>query len=147
MKICFIIFIFLFVIGSCGIKTNSSTAPQTLKGTSWTSQFYHYCNYYRFDTDSTGQSESGQVAWSCPVDTLALGISGDHILYENPVAFKYQITDTVLTIEYIDKNSDLVIQKDVFYYRSERKGWVSNQEYNYGFECLNEGKKREKFCP
>lgn len=80
---------------------NYSNVPQTLKGTKWTSRFYYYCNYYYFETDSTGFSEDGQVAWSCPIDTLALGISGDKILYSDQREFKYNLSDTILTIKYV----------------------------------------------
>ena len=140
-----LIFIISLLFLSFGLKYNISTTPHTLKGTTWFSQFYHYCNFYRFETDSTGYKESGQVAWSCPVDTLALGISGDHILYEDPVAFKYEITDTVLVIEYLDKNSNEDHQKELFYYRSEYKDWISKYEYTYGFEYLKEGEKRVRY--
>ena len=130
---------------SCGIKSPYSKVPQTLKGTGWSSQFYHYCNFYHFDTDSTGYIESGQVAWSCPVDTLALGISGDQILYQNPVKFRYQIKDSVLVIEYYGTKSKEDELKDKFYYRPQRNDWISYHEYSYGRECLRMGEKIEFF--
>lgn len=116
-----------------------SNVPETLKGTTWTSQFYHYCNFYQFETDSTGFSQDGQVAWSCPVDTVALGISEDQILYSDPEKFKYEIKDTVLTIAYDG------VHKKVFYYRANYKDWISEYEFVYGKECLRRGDRKELF--
>ncbi len=139
-----IILISLISLGLVNEVDNHSTVPKTLKGTNWTSQFFHYCNNYYFDSDSTGFSEDGQVAWSYPVDTLELGISSDDILYANPEKFKYDITDTILTIEYLTFDSKSFYER-VFYFRPKYSDWISEYEYVYGRECLREGEKKEKF--
>jgi len=123
----------------------NAIVPKTLEGKSYTSQFYHYCNYYHFKTDSTGFSESGQVAWSCPVDTISLGISGDEILYAYPQEFKYKIKDTTLTIEYLIQESDEDNYQNVFYFRPKYNDWISEYEYAYGKECLKVGEKKGRF--
>ena len=124
---------------------NYSNFPQTLKGSKWTSQFYFYCNYYYFETDSTGFSEDGQVAWSCPIDTLALGISGNKILYCGQSRFKYYLSDTMLTIEYLTLRSDNTINRRVFFYRPEYSDWISEYEYVYGKEVLRKRERIEQF--
>lgn len=120
---------------------NNSNIPQTLKGTNWASHFYHYCNFYHFETDSTGYSEDGQMASSLPIDTLALGVSGNEILYGIPEKFKYDITDTVLTINYLTRNPNDTVFTRVFYFRPEKSEWVSEYEYAYGKEYLRKGVK------
>lgn len=131
---------------SCGGDNNDDLiAPQTLKGTSWTSQFHHYCNFYRFETDSTGFIENGQVAWSCPVDTLALVVSGNDILYDDPKKFIYKISDSILIIENLVNESRDEANRNIFYYRPEENRWVSEHEYVYGKEYLESGEKKEKF--
>ena len=97
-----IFFSLIFSLWKVEINSDFPEVPKSLKGTNWYSQFYHYHNNYYFKTDSTGSSEDGQVALSCPIDTTALGISGDTIIYSNPEKFKYKITDTILRIEYLD---------------------------------------------
>ena len=142
-----IILIVLFFVSYSGLskKYNISIPPTTLKGTNWTSLFYHYCNNYHFDTDSTGFSEDGQVAWSCPVDTTALGISENEILYSDPQKFKYDISDTILTIEYLTWKPNNNVYKRIFFYRPQYDDWISEYEYAYGKECLKKGKRKEKF--
>ena len=124
---------------------NYSNVPQTLKGTKWTSRFYYYCNYYYFETDSTGFSEDGQVAWSCPIDTLALGISGDKILYSDQREFKYNLSDTILTIKYVSMSPNETKKTRIFYFRFEHNEWISEYEYVYGKEILIKGERIELF--
>jgi len=113
--------------------------PQTLKGTNWQSQFYHYQNRYHFVTDSTGFAVAGQFAWGCPVDTTRLGISGEDILYTTPQAFMYHIVDRVLKISYqADNAADREASADIFHYRPARGDWIADHEYAYGRECLSQ---------
>lgn len=84
------------------------------------------------------------MASSCPIDTLALGISGNEIIYTNPEKFRYNIADTVLTMEYLTWKSNDTIQYRVFYYRSEYDDWISEYEYTYGKECLRQRERIEK---
>jgi len=120
--------------------------PTSLAGTSWNSRFYHYCNFYVFETDSTGYSQDGQTAWSMAVDTVALGIGDDHFMYDNPKAFKYKIIDTMLTISYHHANgtNDEHDTRE-FYHRPKHGDWVSVYEYSYGAEVLRQGVKEEKY--
>ena len=125
-------------------KTNlNPKVSKILKGTNWTSQFYHYCNYYHFSTDSTGYSEDGQVGWSCPVDSTNLRFSGNEILYENQKNFKYEIVDTTLVIEYLNWRPHNTTYQRVFHYRPKHHDWISEYEYAYGKECLKKGEKKE----
>jgi len=122
----------------------------TLKGTNWASDFYHYHRNYFFETDSTGYFEHGQLAWSLPIDTVALKISGNQILYEEPESFKYSITDTTLTIEYFKKDSAGLASRQVFYLEkrdNNRYVWRANQEFTYGREYLFLENRVEIFEP
>ena len=140
-----IFFSLIFSLWKVEINSDFPEVPKSLKGTNWYSQFYHYHNNYYFKTDSTGSSEDGQVALSCPIDTTALGISGDTIIYSNPEKFKYKITDTILRIEYLDWRPNDTIYSRVFYFRRKHGDWISEYEYAYGNEYLKIGKRTEIF--
>ncbi len=130
--------IVLFLSSSCG-NLNSPTENETkpsLSESVWASEFYYYHNQYFFLTDSTGYSRDGQLAWSCPIDTTALQISGDSILYGDNDTFKYSLIDTVLTIKYQSPNSDGTFYTRVFHRRQSDSAFVSNYEYTYGKEVL-----------
>lgn len=122
--------------------------PDKLKGTSWESDFYHYHNNYFFKTDSTGYSEDGQLAWSCPIDTVALHISGDSILILNKSSFTYTLKDTLLMIRYTDPHHAETDTTRTFYMEKDLEGvtLVSLYEYTYGREVLrkkgNKAKRR-----
>lgn len=119
--------------------------PTSLKGTNWTSHFYHYHNNYFFDSDSTGFSEDGQMKWSLPIDTIASGNSGDSIIYDDPKKFKYNIVDTILTIEYLTWKPNNIAENRVFVYRSKSADWISEYEYAYGKECLKQAERAEEY--
>ncbi len=140
-----VVSLLILLIGGWKISSKDAEIPITLKGTNWVSHFYHYHNNYFFETDSTGFSEDGQMAWSCTIDTVALGISGDEILYANPEKFKYTIGDSTLTIEYLNWRPQDSVYTRVFYFRSQNNDWLSDYEYVYGKECLRQGVRVETF--
>jgi hypothetical protein len=141
-----------FSIASC--NTNSSVQkpipPEeqnkeiSLEKTNWNSQFYHYSNFYHFETDEAGYSDDGQVAWSCPIDLKAQKIRGNKILYAGQVQFHYQIEKDTLTIDYLYKDADHSKSR-VFTYRKKYKDWISVNSYTYGFEVLKQGEQKLDF--
>lgn len=142
MKSFILIFLTFASLGLIQVD-NAKNVPSSLSGTNWTARFYYYHNNYKFLTDSTGIFEAGRVAWSCPVDTVALGIPGNKILYNDPLPFNYQIIDSVLFITFPDiKDKSL---NKIFDYHSESKIWCSKHEYVYGKECLYQESRVELF--
>lgn len=117
-----------------------SVSPENLlKGTLWSSDFYHYHNNYYFITDSTGYWQQGQYLWSTPVDPALYNNSRDSIAYNDNSPFKYTLRDTVLT--FLDIN-DTTGQKgkSVFYLSPVKNGkpiFVSAEMYAYGSEILH----------
>lgn len=145
-KIQIIILIFIsFSFWGFNLAENDITVPKSLKGTNWNSQFHHYCNFYHFETDSTGYSIDGQVAWSTPIDTINDGISKNKVVYDDPVSFRYVIQDSSLIINYQVTGSNDGQNQRIFNFRIEHKDWLSEYEYAYGRECMREGEKIEEF--
>lgn len=103
----------------------------SLVNTIWTSSFYHYANYYAFLTNNKGFKLQGQVDWSCPIDTLTLGISGDKYLYGDTLFFTYTLKDSSLTIHYLSES-----EIDTFFLESSKNRWTGIREYVYGNEVL-----------
>lgn len=139
-----IIFLLSIVFWGCKAKESKREKAKTLKGTEWTSRFFNYCNYYCFTTDSTGFSEDGRVANSfpIPIDTSVPEYGETEIVYNEPEKFKYNISDTVLTIVYINwKPHDKVYQR-IFHYDSIENAWISEHEYVYGREWMYKGQKK-----
>lgn len=130
----------LLLIAGCSIEKNERSQnrsfPTTLKNHQYSSEFYHYVNYYHFETDSTGYSEDGQLFWSIGLDTTGRSSALDSVLYEEGDPFDYTIHDSTLTIRYTapdHPDTDLV---RTFYYQSTDKVWISEHEYAYGKEYL-----------
>lgn len=120
--------------------------PTTLKGTSYSSRFYYYCNFYVFETDSTGYSQDGQTARSMAVDTVALGISSDEILYDDARDFTYKVVNDVLVITYKHlSNPENQDHTREFAFLHEHSDWISLHEYAYGHEVLSVGNKIQRF--
>ncbi len=113
-------------------------APQTLNGQQFASEFYHYVNYYSFETDSTGFSENGQLFWSIALDTTSRSAAMDSVMYEYPEAFRYSIIDSVLTIEYTSPDHPDTDHFRVFHFNCKKKQWIGTHEYAYGREYLQE---------
>jgi hypothetical protein len=135
------------VIAGCSRPGEAGNAEKeyqkkfSLKGTEWVSEFYHYRNKYYFETDSTGYAQHGQFAWSCPVDTIALGITGDSILYSNNEPFRYWLNDTVLQLQFLSAlGPDR--RKFYLYMQEEQQRFRSDHEYSYGREYLDQEKNR-----
>ncbi len=124
-----------------GMKPKSDF-PKTLKGTNWNSQFSYYSNFYHFDSDSTGYSEDGQVAWSFPIDSSTLGDAKDSIIYLDRKLFNYHIEDSTLTIDYPSWKINDTLVKRVFHFNPKKQAWCSDYEYTYGREWLKEGEKK-----
>lgn len=112
---------------------------KSLKGTKWNSHFYYYHNFYSFETDSTGYFEDGRIAWSCPLDLEKLNIPENEILYETPIDFKYQVTDSSLILNYKVNHSEKKLDSRSFILHEELDRWVSTYEYAYGKEVLRKG--------
>lgn len=118
-----------------------------LKGTQWTSDFYHYHNNYYFVTDSTGFSQDGQYLWSTPVEPALYNNSRDSIGYENDEPFRYSFKDTVLIIKYLSAGQDTLNGHRVFYLQkseSDKIVFRSDYEYTYGREYLILKKSADK---
>ena len=117
-----------------------------LKGTLWTSDFYHYHNNYFFETDSTGYSQAGRFAWSCSVDTLAKGISNDSILYDDDKLFRYFLKDSILTIKHFSTGRDANNDERIFHLRkyTDTIYFISEYQYSYGREGLEFKKRLDK---
>jgi hypothetical protein len=135
MKASITIFIFL-IFTACNKSTSESNErdiKNILAGTYWASDFYHYHNCYTFLTDSSGTSKDGQFAWRVPIDSSLITHS-DSILYSDEIPFRYTLIDSVLTINYDQKESDRI-----FYQKNnkDRIFFVSDYEYAYGKEILN----------
>lgn len=119
--------------------TGDFNTPE-MKGTTWSSEFYHYANFYCFETDSTGYSLDGQLAASIPIDTVEAGVSGNTIVYGDKTPFNYKIVGTGLTIYYPENKT-----KRRYFYRNDFEDWCSFQEYAYGRECLSQGEQIKTF--
>lgn len=117
-------------------ETDTFCAPQTLNGSQFASEFYHYVNYYSFETDSTGFSENGQLFWSIGLDTTGRSSAQDSVMYEYPEPFRYFIVDSVLTIEYTSPNHPDTDLFRIFHYNCNQKQWIGTHEYAYGREYL-----------
>ena len=122
------------------VETNSESfcAPQTLSETQFSSAFFHYVNYYSFETDSSGFSENGQLVWSIGLDPEKYADAMDSVFYEVPAPFRYSISDSVLTIEYTNPDHPKTDQFRIFHYNCDEKQWIGIHEYAYGREYLNE---------
>jgi len=116
----------------------SFCAPQTLKGKQFSSEFFHYVNYYSFQTDSTGFSENGQLVWSIGLDPDKYTDAMDSVYYEYPAPFRYTIVDSVLTITYTDPEHPKTDQFRIFHFNCAEKQWIGTHEYAYGREYLEE---------
>ena len=144
------IFVLLISLYSCHSPTQKPTqkkvAVQSLAYTKWNSQFYQYNNFYHFTDKSTGYSQDGQVAWSCPIDLEANKIPGNKILYNEKESFTYEIKDSKLTIHYLNRDTSQTPREDrVFSYRKKYDDWISDYTYVYGSEILQAGKRNEFF--
>jgi hypothetical protein len=127
-----LILFFLLLLGACH-SDKSIANKNSLKGSIWTSDFFHYHNIYRFTTDSTGFSRDGQYLWSTPVDPASYNNSRDSIAYEEDGSFRYVFKDSVLTLNYASNDPR------VFYVQTTKSGYVefrSAIEYTYGHEYL-----------
>ncbi len=145
----FLIATFVFILGWKGCNflgriignQFSKKYELTLKGTHWTSEFYHYKNKYFFQTDSTGYSEDGQYCWSAPIDPTLYNNSRDSVAYQGPDTFRYSLKDTILILTYgpIDTASN----QRIFHLQKDTDGisFVSEYEYAYGTEVLYKKKK------
>jgi len=125
-------------------EESDNSVMKTLKGTKWNSEFYHYHNFYHFQTDSSGYFDDGQVAWSCPIDLKAQKIPEDKILYSGKQPFRYQIERNKLTIVYKVPN-DKKSKNRIFTYRQNEKDWISVYKYTYGNEVIQPGEREEFF--
>lgn len=143
-------FIVLTLFISCAEnagKTKSAQkgpAQNILKGSLWTSEFYHYHNNYYFVTDSTGLSQDGQYLWSTPVDPALYNNSHDSITYNETRPFKYSLIDTVLTLSYRTLPQDSITEQRFFYLRNAANNtpyFTSQSQYAYGPERIELKKK------
>jgi hypothetical protein len=146
------LFLFLICIYSCNSPTQKPTPKETvekelsLEKTKWNSQFYQYNNFYHFTDKSNGYSQDGQVAWGCPIDLEANKIPGNKILYNEKEAFTYEITNSKLTIHYLNRDTSQTPMEDrVFSHRKKYQDWISDYTYVYGSEILQAGKRNEFF--
>lgn len=134
------------LLASCsGIEDKTTDAELKsesvrLKGTKWNSQFYYYNNFYHFETDSTGFSDDGQVAWSCPIDLKKENIPENKILYSGVQKFSYKIKTDTLIIDYGNAEKEGSNLR-VFIYRKTYKDWISEEAYAYGNEVLKPGER------
>lgn len=119
-------------------------SPESLKNTEWNSQFYHYANFYVFETDSTGYFQDGQVGWSTGIDPQKLVGSEDKVFYNDSVQFTYALKNNVLTITYPQEEDGSEMAYRIFDFRSEDQHWVSQYEYAYGKEVLMTGERLEQ---
>ena len=131
-------------MGILSLRAKEEQNPlKSLRETSWTSQFNYYSNYYYFDSDSTGFSQDGQVAWSCPITpSLVNEKNKDSIIYTDKERFIYHIKDSTLFIKYPDWKINDTIVKRAFRYNSTEKAWGSIYKYSYGREWLTLGTKK-----
>lgn len=139
------IFLLLISLHSCHSPTQNPAPKEiSLKSTQWNSQFYIHNNFYHFTGKSSGYSEDGNVAWSCPIDLEAHKIPGNKIIYGNKAAFTYAIKDSKLTIHYLNRDTTQTPLEDrVFNYRKKYADWISEDVYTYGSEVLRPGKRNE----
>lgn len=120
-------------------QANVNSKMNILKGTLWTSDFYHYHNNYYFITDSTGFSQDGQFLWSTAIDPSLYNNSRDSIGYDDDQPFKYSLKDTVLTIKYSSADNNTINDHRIFYLQkgdSDKILFISAYEYSYGHEGL-----------
>ncbi len=135
----FISTVILFLSASCG-QTNlgeDSKTKNSLQGTVWASEFYYYRNQYLFETDSTGYSQDGQLAWSTIFgQDISNHIPQDSILYFDNDTFKYSLIDSVLIVKYPSADHDSTNDTRIFHRRLKDCAFVSEYEYAYGREVL-----------
>ncbi|MCD6069216.1 MAG: hypothetical protein K0S33_4042 [Bacteroidetes bacterium] len=136
---CILLLGFFAAIHSGSAQKASNNAPVRLKGTHWSSDFFHYHNDYFFVSDSSGYSLNGQWSWSLPDDSAVVN-QKDSIIYDKKKdTFRYMLKGNVLSICYYpdDGKGDVDCSK-VFHLRKQNKriSFVSDYEYVYGKEVL-----------